>query len=53
MVINEVERCAQQLGVDSVTTEVIAHARDSWSDRGVFHSEAAHPQYAEDGARGE
>jgi hypothetical protein len=53
MVIKEMERCAQQLGVASVTTEVMAHARDSWSDKGVFHSEAAHKQYAEDGARGE
>jgi nucleotide-binding universal stress UspA family protein len=53
MVIKEMERCAEQLGVDSVTTEVMAHARDSWSDKGVFHSEAAHKQYAEDGARGE
>ncbi len=51
MVINEVEHCAQQLGVDSVTADVIAHARDSWSDKGVFHSETAPNQYVEDGAR--
>jgi hypothetical protein len=51
MVINEVEHCAQQLGVDSVTADVIAHARDFWSDKGVFHSETAPNQYVEDGAR--
>jgi hypothetical protein len=51
MVINEVEHCAQQLGVNSVTADVMAHARDSWSDKGVFHSEAAPNQYVEVGAR--
>jgi len=51
MVINEVEHCAQQLGVNSVTEVVIAHALDSWSDKGVFHSETAPNQYVEDGVR--
>ena len=53
MVIKEMEHCAQQLGVDSVTTDVMAHARDSWSDNGMFHSEAAPTQYVADGAREE
>ena len=53
MVIKEMENCAQQLGLNSVTTEVMAHARDSWSDKGVFHSEAAPQQYLDDGARQE
>jgi len=51
MVINEVEHCAQQLGVDSVTADVIAQACDSWSDKGAFHSATAPNQYVEDGAR--
>ena len=53
MVIKEMEHCAQQLGVNSVTTEVLAQARDSWSDKGVFHSETAPKQYLEDGGREE
>jgi nucleotide-binding universal stress UspA family protein len=53
MVIKEMEHCAQQLGVNSVTVEVMAHARDSWSDKGVFHSETAPKQYLEDGGREE
>jgi hypothetical protein len=50
MVINEVEHCAQQLGVDSVTTEVLSHAHGTWSEKGVFHSEAAPAQYLDGGA---
>jgi nucleotide-binding universal stress UspA family protein len=53
MVIKEMEYCAQQLGVNSVTTDVMAHARDSWSDKGVFHSEAAPNQYMKGGGREE
>ena len=51
MVIKEVENCAQELGVNTVTPDVMAHASDAWSDMGIFHSEAAPKQYAEDGAR--
>ena len=51
MVIKEMEHCAQQLGVNSVTTDVIARARDAWSDKGIFHSEAAPTQYVGDGGR--
>jgi nucleotide-binding universal stress UspA family protein len=53
MVIKEVEQCARQLGADSVTTDVLAHARDAWSDMGIFHSENAPNQYLEDEGRGE
>ena len=50
MVIKEVERCAQQLGADSVTTEVLSQAHGSWLEKGVFHSESAPTQYLDDGA---
>jgi nucleotide-binding universal stress UspA family protein len=53
MVIKEMENCAQQLGVDSVTTDVMAHASDTWSAGGAFHAETAPKQVAEDGAREE
>jgi nucleotide-binding universal stress UspA family protein len=53
MVIKEMESCAQQLGVKTVTSDVMAHACDSWSNKGVFHSEAAPKQYVEDGSREE
>jgi len=53
MVIKEMEHCAQQLGVNTVTTDVMAHARESWSDTGIFHSQAAPTQTVEDGAREE
>jgi len=53
MVIKEMENCARQLGVDSVTTEVMAHASDAWLVKGVFHSETDSKQYAEDAALGE
>jgi nucleotide-binding universal stress UspA family protein len=53
MVIKEMEHCAQQLGVNSVTPDVVAHASDAWSDMGIFHSETAPKQYVEDGEREE
>jgi len=53
MVIKEMEHCAQQLGVNTVTTDVMAQARESWSDTGIFHSEVAPTRYVEDGAREE
>lgn len=53
MVIKEVERCARQLGAKSVTEDVMAHARKSWSDTGVFHSEATPQQYLQDGTQQE
>jgi len=51
MVIKEMENYAQQLGVKSVTLDVMTHARSSWSDSGVFHSKAASMQALDDGAR--
>jgi hypothetical protein len=53
MVIKEMEYCAQQLGFNTVTTDVMAQARDSWSDTGIFHSKVAPTRYVEDGAREE
>ncbi len=53
MVIKEMEHCAQQLGVNKVTTDVMAQARECWSGTGIFHSEAAPTQAVEDGAREE
>jgi len=53
MVIKEIEHCAQELGVNTVTPDVMAHASDAWSDMGIFHSETAPKQYVEDGAREE
>jgi len=53
MVIKEIEHCAQQLGVNSVTADVMAHARDSWSDKGVFHSKDTPKHTVGDGAREE
>jgi nucleotide-binding universal stress UspA family protein len=46
MVIKEMERCAQELGMDTVTTEVLAKARDTWSSKGTFHSDANPGQYS-------
>lgn len=51
MVIKEMENCAQQLGVKSVTPDVLDHARSSWSDSGAFHSAAASKHGVDDGAR--
>ena len=53
MVIKEMEHCAQQLGVNTVTTDVMAQARESWSDTGIFHSQALPTQTVGDGAREE
>jgi len=52
MVIKEVECCAQQLGVNSITSGVLAHVHDTWLDKGIFHSEAARIQSVENGVRG-
>ncbi|MFQ5756617.1 MAG: universal stress protein [Acidiferrobacterales bacterium] len=46
MVIKEMERCARELGMDTVTTEVLAQARDTWSSKGTFHSDANPGQYS-------
>jgi nucleotide-binding universal stress UspA family protein len=46
MVIKEMERCAQELGMGTVTTEVLAKVRDTWSSKGTFHSDANPGQYS-------
>ena len=40
MVIKEVERCAHEQGVDTVTSEILAQAMSRWEGMGAFHSEA-------------
>jgi hypothetical protein len=40
MVILEIERCAAEMGSDTVTDEVIDRAMETWQASGVFHSEA-------------
>ncbi|MFQ5783380.1 MAG: universal stress protein [Alphaproteobacteria bacterium] len=40
MVILEVERCARDMGKDTVTGEVIDRATDIWERSGTFHSDA-------------
>ena len=39
MVILEVERCAREMGKDTVTGEVIERAYGTWEKAGAFHSE--------------
>jgi hypothetical protein len=41
MVILEVERRAREMGLDSVTDEVIDQTTSSWQDTGSFHSEVS------------
>jgi nucleotide-binding universal stress UspA family protein len=40
MVVLEIERCAREMGKDTVTEEVIGRARSVWAGSGAFHSEA-------------
>ena len=42
MVVKEVERCALEQGLDSVTTETLGKAMSRWEGVGAFHSET-HP----------
>lgn len=39
MVIMEVERCAREMGLNSVTDDVIDRATGAWQESGLFHSE--------------
>ncbi|MEE9295842.1 MAG: universal stress protein [Phycisphaerae bacterium] len=39
MVIKEVEGCARRMGVEAVSMKVLEHARRTWQEHGVFHSE--------------
>ncbi len=45
MVIQEIERCAREMGLDSVTGAAIDKASESWEGMGAFHSENAPGQY--------
>ncbi|MCF6211225.1 MAG: universal stress protein [Gammaproteobacteria bacterium] len=40
MVVKEVERCALEQGIDTVTPESLSKAMGRWEDMGVFHSES-------------
>lgn len=40
MVIQEVERCAREMGMETVTSEAIERASGVWKLSGAFHSEA-------------
>ncbi len=45
MVVKEVERCAQDQGLDEITAEMIGKASSTWEARGGFHSEGDPDQY--------
>ncbi len=45
MVVQEIERCAREMGLDSVTGAAIDKASESWEGMGAFHSENAPGQY--------
>ena len=45
MVITEMERCARDMGLTEVTTDVLRHARGVWADKGAFHSDVNRSQY--------
>jgi len=40
MVVKEVERCAREQGIDTVTPDALGKAMGRWEDMGVFHSES-------------
>ncbi len=46
MVVTEMERCARDLNLTEVTSEVLRHARGSWAEKGSFHSDLSPSQYA-------
>jgi nucleotide-binding universal stress UspA family protein len=49
MVIREVERCAEDMGVSSVGLEALNKASSAWEQGGTFHSEAHPDQYKKTG----
>ena len=51
MVVLEIERCAREMGKDTVTEEVIGKAKSVWAGSGAFHSEA-HPDLYRQPRRG-
>jgi nucleotide-binding universal stress UspA family protein len=46
MVVKEIERCAQAMGLGVVTPDVLERARGAWSQHAGFHSEFAPGQYS-------
>ncbi|MBI3916470.1 MAG: universal stress protein [Betaproteobacteria bacterium] len=46
MVIKEVERCAREMGLDTVTPPVLERARGAWTATAGFHSEFNADQYS-------
>jgi nucleotide-binding universal stress UspA family protein len=45
MVVQEIERCAREMGLDSVTGAAIDKASEAWEGIGGFHSKDAPDQY--------
>jgi len=45
MVVKEMERCAQEMGMSEITREVLRRARGTWTELGTFHSETNPSQY--------
>jgi nucleotide-binding universal stress UspA family protein len=45
MVVQEIERCAREMGLDVVTGAAIDKAGDAWEAIGAFHSEGVPGQY--------
>ena len=48
MVIKEVEQCARELSLETVTTEIMQRASNAWADTGTFHSDIRPDQYSKD-----
>lgn len=46
MVVKEIERCAREQGIDTVTPETLTQAMRRWEGMGAFHSEANPDLYA-------
>jgi hypothetical protein len=47
MVVLEIERCAQEMGLDVVNGAAIDKAGEAWESMGAFHSEGKPDQYKE------
>jgi nucleotide-binding universal stress UspA family protein len=45
MVVQEIERCAREMGLDSVTGAAIDKASEAWEGMGSFHTKDAPGQY--------
>ncbi len=46
MVIKELEGCAQRMGAESVSVNVLENARRAWLEHGVVHSEDDSQQHS-------